>query len=111
MTARREPSGELQEVKSNLTTNSFRWALLVLVASMHPMGRTVLKTAGFDLPAPDAVTAKTILEVQRDVNDVKGEVAQVKTDVAQVKSDIKDAKIQFARFEVDFDRWKKGENK
>lgn len=52
MTVKKKSSGELEEVKSSLTTNSFRWALLVLVLSMHPWGRAFLSQIGFNIPNP-----------------------------------------------------------
>lgn len=66
MTVKKKSSGELEEVKSSLTTNSFRWALLVLVLSMHPWGRAFLSQIGFNIPNPATEKQKEELVIPKD---------------------------------------------
>ncbi len=109
MTARRRPDGDLEEVKSSLTTNGFRWGLLVLVASMHPLGRQALSMAGFQLNTTEVKTAEQVVKTDDKVKKLDEDIAAIKLDVAGVKSDVKDVKAkvdQISMFQVDFERWK-----
>lgn len=67
MTVKKKSSGELEEVKSSLTTNSFRWVLLVLVLSMHPWGRMFLEQWGFKPPRPVTEKQTESVAIPKDV--------------------------------------------
>lgn len=67
MTVKKKSSGELEEVKSSLTTNSFRWALLVLVLSMHPWGRMFLEQWGFNAPKQVSEKQREEVVIPKDV--------------------------------------------
>lgn len=95
-------SEDLQEVRPSMMTSSFRWALIILVASMHPIGRSVLGQMGFVLP--DQASEKRLEE---KVMKVEHDVAEVKKDVAAVKEDVKDVSTKVTGFQVDFERFKR----
>lgn len=82
MTVKRKPdSEEFQEVKLGWNTKTFRMAIFVLIASMHPWGQTMLLALGF--PAPASSTAA----IARDVENLKQDVKDVKSDVADVRAE------------------------
>lgn len=102
MTVKKKLDGELQEVKSSFTTSGFRWALIVLVASMHPIGRSLLGQMGFVLP--DQASEK---RVQEEITQVKTDLADVKKEVGSVKTKVETLDNKFTGFQVDFNRFKK----
>lgn len=102
MTVRRNANGEVEELKNSLSTNTFRWFILVTILSMHPVGRVFLGQLGFVLP--DQAAEK---KVQEELVQVKTDVAAVKTDVAEVKKNLDTLTTTVSGFEVNFDRFKK----
>lgn len=109
MTIKKKPTGELEEVKQSLTTNSFRWALLFLVLSMHPVGRSFLGTMGFVLPdqASEKRTQEEVQHLKEDLAAVKQDIAKVKEDVGDVKTSVDTLRVAITGFQVDFDKYKK----
>lgn len=67
MTVKKRSSGELEEVKSSLTTNSFRWTLLFLIISMHPWGESILIRLGFNIPNPTNQKQTEGVAIPKDV--------------------------------------------
>lgn len=116
MTIKRKSTGDLEEVKPSFTTSGFRWALIVLVVSMHPVGRALLAQMGFVLPDQAGekrlqeevqLVKADIAEARKEISGVKSDVGAVKADVAAVKSDVQGFSIRLSGFQLDMDRFKK----
>lgn len=99
---------ELQEVRSSFATNGFRWALIVLVASMHPLGRTLLGQMGFVLPdqAGEKRLVEEVQQVKADVGGLKKDIADVKVDLHVTSNKVDDLSRTFTGFQVDFERYR-----
>lgn len=110
MTARRKPdSGELEIVRWGLGTNGFRVALLVLVLSMHPLGRSILSTVGFRFPDEQKITvaAEASKDLGTKVDELSKDLARVKDDVKDVKTTVNNLQTTVSGFQVDFDKYRK----
>lgn len=123
MTVRRKPTlegdptdpNELQIVKWGLGTKSFRVAILVLVLSMHPMGRQLLGTFGFEFPDQRKLTiaadeAKKAQEqvstIVQALTDIKRDVDSIKANNAILNSKVDKLEVVFTGFQVDFQHYK-----
>lgn len=109
MTVKKKSTGELEEVGWGWSTKTFRIAILVAVLSMHPLGRSVLKLVGFQIPEE-----KAQLETKDEVGQVKDEVAQLKDDFKELKAEVKETNRNvdalaksFGGFQVDFEKYRK----
>lgn len=92
---------ELQEVRPAFTTTGFRWALIFLVASMHPIGRSLLGQMGFVLP--DQASEKRLAE---EVQQIKVEVADLKKDLQNSTEKVDKLALAITGFQVDFAKYK-----
>lgn len=118
-----EPENGTKISLGPLGTVSFRTIILVLIGSMHPLGRQVLGTFGFEFPdqrklveaAQQASAVSTSLgEIKSDVNTLKSDVAILKTDLALLKTDVSMVKAKqetlqtsVTGFQIDFDRFRR----
>lgn len=93
---------ELQEVRPAFTTTGFRWALIVLVASMHPIGRSLLGQMGFVLP--DQASEKRLSE---EFQGIKTEVAEIRKELKTTSDKVDKLAFAFTGFELDFAKYKK----
>lgn len=85
MTVRKKETGETMEIIPGMGTKTFRTFLLVLVISMHPLGRQILGTVGFKFPDEQKLVVAT--EKAADANK----------DTQQLKEDVKDLKDAILR--------------
>lgn len=116
MTVRKkDDSAELQIVRWGLGTNGFRVALLILVLSMHPIGRGFLTGFGFKFPdqqkledaASEAKSTKTELAALSDsVKDMKADMASIKANNAIINSKFEALSSTVTGFQIDFQKWK-----
>jgi peptidoglycan hydrolase CwlO-like protein len=117
MTVKRQPaetvdgSDKLELVKWGLSTNVFRLVLVVLVLSMHPIGRGLLSSFGFKFPdeqkiteaATQASAAKSELgQVQASINDVKFDVTDLRKSVADTRANYTIINEKLDRLSTDF---------
>lgn len=118
MTVRRKESGELSIVKWGMGTSGFRVVLLVMVMSMHPVGRGILNTFGFkfqdeqkiNTAAEEARNAKTELNaLSNTATEVRQDVASLKANMAILNSKVDRLDQTVTGFQVDFQRYKKPE--
>lgn len=101
MTVKKRSSGELEEVKSSLTTNSFRWALLVLILSGHPLGRMFLEQWGFKVPIPVTEKKAESVAIPKDAVSMLEKMDSTLAEIAknqrwQVEQEVK--RIQWQPF-------------
>lgn len=96
--------------------NGPRTIIIILVASMHPIGRSVLATFGFEFPDQKKLTvaADQAIVAQRQNNDLASEMSTLKTDMTKlvVKVDTMGEKVEslsqrFGVFQIDFDKYRK----
>lgn len=109
------PSNNLEIVKWGMSTNVFRMALLVLVLSMHPLGRQVLGTFGFKFPDEQKLVVATdeakavkqdIASLQKDVTDLKDVATRTTANNAIINAKLDRLESTFTGFQVDFNKWK-----
>lgn len=115
MTARRKEPGDLEIVQFGLGTKSFRVALLILVVSMHPLGRQMLATFGFEFPDQRKLTVATeesktvtsdIKVLKDDVKELKDNMVQTKSDTAVINQKLDGLQRTFTGFTIDFDKYR-----
>lgn len=126
MTLRRKtPEGKDEIVKVSLLRmalgqEGFRLALIILVFSMHPVGRSVLSSFGFKFPdeqkiavvATEAQGAKNelsqlsagVLKLHEDVDAVKDDVAALKANFAITNNKLDKLSVDFTGFQVTFNK-------
>ena len=122
MTVRRKPETDEWELKNNWTTRGFRIALLILVASMHPVGRDILHGLGFNIPRDPGVVSLEITKQLEEVKATQGAGRKVQEEVKEElartnrnlgerldKTDlaVKELSSKFSMFEVDFSKYRK----
>lgn len=124
MTVRKAPATEgeeglLQVVDRTLGTKSFRTIILLLILSMHPVGRQILGTVGFEFPDQKKLTvaADEALKLQNNLVTIAETVKDLKSDMATVKANnaIINAKVDrleqtFTGFQIDFNKYRKPES-
>lgn len=102
-------------VKWGMTTNVFRSAILILVLSMHPLGRQVLGTFGFKFPDEQKLTlaADQAKDIRSDISTLQKDVAELKETVprmaannAIINSKLDRLETTITGFQVDFAKWK-----
>lgn len=108
MTAKRKPDGELEVVKWGLSTQGFRVALLVLVLSMHPLGRQLLATFGFQFPDQKRITeaADQVTLLQAKVDGLAKDVDTVKTSQQALTTKVETLDHTITGFQIDFTKYK-----
>lgn len=99
-----------------LTSNTgFRIVILVLVLSMHPLGRQLLGTFGFKFPDERSLTVATeqATAAKTELGQLTDSVRELKSDVASIKANnlILNSKVDrldqaFTGFQIDFNKWK-----
>lgn len=113
MTVKKKANGDFDIVKQGLGTNGFRFALLVLVVSMHPLGRQLLGTFGFEFPDQRKLTEATTeaQNVRRDIENLKENVKEIKdsSEINRANNAIVNTKLDrldqtFTGFQVDFNK-------
>lgn len=85
------------------TTRSFRVALIILVASMHPVGREWLNALGFKIPRDAGIVAD---EVNKTLAELAGRQMSLEKKLDDMTSKVVDVDRRFYQFEVDFERYK-----
>lgn len=117
MTVRKKDDAlsELQIVKWGLGTKGFRLAILVLVLSMHPIGRQLLGTFGFEFPdqrkltiaADEAKKAQEQVEsIVSSLIDMRKDIDAIKANNAIINSKVDKLELVFTGFQVDFTKFK-----
>lgn len=108
MTAKRKDSGDLEIVRWGMGTNGFRVALLVLVLSMHPLGRGLLSTFGFKFADDQKITVTNEQAgvLTSKVDEITKDLTRLKDDVREVKSNVSNLQNSVTGFQVDFERYK-----
>lgn len=110
-----EDSSELQIVKWGIGTNGFRVVLLVLVLSMHPIGRGFLTGFGFQFPdqkkleeATKETTALTfnVKGLTESMHDVQNDIQAIKANNAILNSKVDSLDQTFTGFRVDFQKYR-----
>lgn len=98
-----------------LGTNGWKLIVIFLVATMHPIGRGLLSTLGFEFPdtkkisvaAEEAKSSKNELVVISDsVKEIKTDVASLKANNAILNSKVDGLEQTFRGFQIDFNKWK-----
>lgn len=96
-------------------TGGFRILIFLFVASMHPLGRSVLGTFGFKFPdernlvvaAEEAKSAKgEIAGIAESMKEIKADVASLKANNAIINSKVDNMEQTFRGFQIDFAKWK-----
>lgn len=114
-TKKTDKENELQVVRWGLSTNAWRAGVMVLVLSMHPIGRQLLGTFGFEFPDQKKITqaAEQAHDVHTDVQQISIAVHDLQSDMAALKANnsILNLKVDklstdFVGFQVDFNKWK-----
>lgn len=94
---------------------SFRILIFLFVASMHPLGRSVLGTFGFKFPDERNLTvaAEQAKSAKDEISGMAEAVKEIRTDVASLKANnvILNSKVDnmeqtFRGFQVDWAKWK-----
>jgi len=132
MTVKRKPDSDELEItgpamwKLLAAKGGYRTVLIVLVLSMHPIGRQILGTFGLQFPDQREVTmaasetqqAKVVLSnLTTDVKEMKSgltaDIAGLKLDVANLKANsaIFNSKLDaldqtFTGFKIDFNKYR-----
>lgn len=115
MTVKRGLDSRLEVVRWGLSTNVFRSAVLVLVLSMHPLGRQVLGTFGFKFPDEQKLNVAAeqakdvhvdITALQKDVSDLKDVASRMTANNAIINAKLDRLDQAFTGFQVDFNKWK-----
>lgn len=100
MVARRRDTGEEFQLQTPWTTKGFRTVLVVLVASMHPVGREILNKLGFDIPRdPGIAMSKDLKSINSRLDELNDKI-----DATDVK--VTSLTKRFGTFEVDFSNYK-----
>lgn len=115
MTARRKETGEM-ELIPGMGTKSFRVALLMLVISMHPLGRQILGTVGFKFPDEQklvvatekaADTSKDTQQLKEDVKDLKDAILRITASSLIINTKLDDVGKTIGGFKIDLDDLRK----
>ncbi len=102
-------------LRSGFGVGFFRTAILVLVLSMHPIGRQLLGTFGFEFPDQKKlnVAAEQASTVKQDLAGFQTSVNQLQTDFNAIKLNMNNVNNKvdmldhsFQGFQVDFERFK-----
>lgn len=101
MTAKRKPNGELEVVHPGISAQTFRYALLALVLTMHPLGRQALRSLGFELPEPPPA-----VELTKKVDQLSIAVDEVARRLEKTEQNTLSLSARFERFDVDFQRFR-----
>lgn len=118
-------TGEEELTKVNvwqvlLSTQGFRLVLIILVVSMHPVGRQLLGTFGFEFPdqrklsvaAEEAKSSKAeITAISESVKEIKSDIASLKANNAIINQKVDTLDQTFRGFQIDFNKWKPKETK
>lgn len=122
MTVKRKApdSSDLQIVNWGVKTNTWRAAVIILILSMHPIGRQLLGTFGFEFPdqrklsvaADEAKASRTeITQLAESAKDLRQDVAQIKANNATLNTRFDAFEQTFSGFRVDFNKWKSESSK
>lgn len=109
-------------LKLLLSTHGWRVVIILLLASMHPMGRSFLSGFGFDwqdtkkinVAAEEAKSSKTeLVQISDAIKEMRADVATVKANnaVLNTKVDVlgeKQTALEqtFRGFQIDWSKWK-----
>lgn len=102
-------------VKLILGQNGWKIIVIFLIATMHPIGRGVLSTLGFEFPdtkkltvaAEEAKTAKTeIQQISESIKEIKSDITSLKANNAIINSKVDGLEQTFRGFQIDFSKWK-----
>lgn len=106
MTVKRRDNGDLEIIRWGLGTNGFRLVLLVLVLSMHPLGRGFLNTFGFKFPDEQKiiVTAEQASQLTLKVDKLTDELTRMQTDMKDVRTSVSGLQATVSGFQGNFDR-------
>jgi len=109
--AKEDETTQLQIVKWGMSTNVFRATVLILVLSMHPLGRQVLGTFGFKFPDEQKLTvaAQQATDVHADIANLQRDVSELKDNATKVGTKLDRLDTTITGFQVDFAAWKKKE--
>ena len=103
-----------------LGTPSFRTIIILLLVSMHPVGRQLLGTFGFEFPdqrkltvaAAEASASKhELTQIAEDMKEMKDNLAGLKTQVSSIDKKQTDLDSTFRGFQIDFNKWRPSEKK
>lgn len=98
-----------------LGTPTFRTIIILLLLSMHPIGRQLLGTFGFEFPdqkkltvaAEEATASKhELTAIAEDVKEMKADVAALKANNTIVNEKVDTLRSEFSGFKIDFSKWK-----
>lgn len=122
MTVRNKAKHELELVGPGanvinylLGPSGFRFLVLILVLTMHPLGRQILGTFGFEFPDQRKLTLAaekvSVTEAQlnglvEDVKDLKQNMLALKAGDMILNSKVDNLEHTFHGFQIDFNKWK-----
>lgn len=130
MTIRRrktKPDGEVEIVEEKLSNpwlqlilsqHGWRLVIIILLATMHPLGRSFLAGFGFEfqdtrkisVAAEEAKASKAeITAIADSVKEIRSDVANLKANNAIMNEKVDNLKLEFQGFKVDWAKWKKPE--
>lgn len=107
MTIKRRDTGEDFTINQGWTTKSFRLAVVVLIASMHPVGRELLNAAGFKIPRDPGIVAEEVKhQTSIQTETVTQQITDLSKKVDTLTTNMADAERRFTGFQLDFERYK-----
>lgn len=98
-----------------LGTPTWRMIIIGLILSMHPIGRQLLGTFGFEFPdqrkltvaADEAKSSKAeIAQIATTVNEIKLDLVALKVNNANLNTKVENLDQTFQGFKIDFNKWK-----
>lgn len=106
MTIRNKEFGVKDVTQWATGTHGFRILLLILVLSMHPIGRGLLSSFGFKFPDEQKITvaAEQAFAVKTDVTKVQLSVDEIRKDVDGLKQDASQQRANYAIINTKLDK-------
>jgi len=102
MTARRRDDGELEVITLGGKTITYRAALLLLVASITPLGDKVWTAAGISRDP----SVPGIARIEKRLKDVERSLTEVEKSVGDVHDDVDTLSKKFTMFDVNFTKYR-----
>ncbi len=102
-------------LRNGLGVGGFRSIVLILLLSMHPVGRQILGTFGFEFPDQKklSVAAEQASTVKQDVqaltislNEVRTDLNTIKANYSSMNTKVDSLDRSFQGFQVDFQKLK-----
>ncbi len=98
-----------------LGTNGWKLIVIFLIATMHPVGRGLLSSLGFEfqdtkkitVAAEEAKLSKTeLVTISDSIKDIKADVSSLKANNAILNSKVDNMEQTFRGFQIDWNKWR-----